>query len=80
MNSGDSLPVSLAGLIKDGKGADLPAPADAEPMVSTSIRLPLALLEWARTEAIRRGLPSWSALVRQLLEDEQPTTDATPTS
>ena len=40
-------------------------------MISTSIRLPVDLLDWAKTEATHRNLPSWSALVRQLLESEQ---------
>jgi hypothetical protein len=62
---------SLAGVIDHGQAGDLPVPADAEPMVSTSIRLPLSVLDWAKEEAARQGLPSWSALVRQLLEAEQ---------
>lgn len=67
----DPLAGSLAGAIEHGRAGDLPMPAEAEPMVSTSIRLPLSLLDWAKDEAARQGLPSWSALVRMLLEAEQ---------
>lgn len=67
----DPLAGSLSGVIEHGHAGDLPVPADAEPMVSTSVRLPLSLLDWAKDEAARQGLPSWSALVRQLLEAEQ---------
>jgi hypothetical protein len=67
----DLLAGSLTDTIDHGRAVDLPVPAEAEPMVSTSIRLPLALLGWAKDEASRQGLPSWSALVRLLLEAEQ---------
>jgi len=70
-NSTDPLAGSLVDTIANGQPADLPIPADPEPMISTSIRLPLDLLDWAKNEATRRNLPSWSALVRQLLESEQ---------
>jgi Arc/MetJ-type ribon-helix-helix transcriptional regulator len=50
----------------------IPAPdelvPEAEPMLKTSIRLPLDLKEWADEEAKRRGLSNWSELVRHLLE------------
>ena len=67
----DPLARSLADIIEHRQALDLPIPGEPEPMVSTSIRLPLDLLDWARTEAARKGLPSWSALVRQLLEAER---------
>ena len=59
----DPLARSLADIIEHRQALDLPIPGEPEPMVSTSIRLPLDLLDWARTEAARQGLPSWSALV-----------------
>ncbi len=67
----DPLSQSLADLIEHGQDVELPPPTEAEPMVSTSIRLPVSLLQWAKDEALARGLPSWSALVRELLEQEQ---------
>ena len=75
-NSTDPLAGSLVDAIVNGQPADLPIPADPEPMISTSIRLPVDLLGWAKAEAARRDLPSWSALVRQLLESEQASIDS----
>lgn len=70
INNTDPLAGSLVEAIEHGHPGDLPIPADPEPMISTSIRLPLDLHNWAKNEAARRHLPSWSALVRQLLESE----------
>jgi hypothetical protein len=71
----DPLAGSLADVIEHGEPADLPIPAEAEPMISTSIRLPVELLEWAKNEAHRRGLSSWSTLVRQLIDTERTAVD-----
>jgi len=74
----DPLAMSVSEVLETGTRIDnLPGPAETTPMQSTSVRLPLDLVEWARTEAARRQLLGWGELVRQLLEAERMATEAT---
>ncbi|HYN95074.1 MAG TPA: hypothetical protein VES42_14590 [Pilimelia sp.] len=57
----------LADLISEGRAAELPAPDSDEPMVSRSVRLPLATYERVRSAADARGL-GVTTLMRQWIE------------
>jgi Arc/MetJ-type ribon-helix-helix transcriptional regulator len=69
MNNPDWMEAPLdegrAEVVTDGRYA----PDSLVPMVSRSVRLPVDLYEWLKQETIARGLPSWSELVRVLIEE-----------
>lgn len=79
MTTTDPLARSLADAPDDELHILAPSDKVAEPpMLKTSIRLPLELVEWAKGEATTRG-GSFSDLLRTLLERERSAlTDDTP--
>lgn len=69
MTSNDPLEgIDLAALIEHGEpAASLPPPADAQPMVKTSIKLPVDLYAAIGEEAEKAGVGR-STLIRQAVE------------
>lgn len=59
--------VDLGALLAHGQPADAPKPADPEPVVKTSIKLPYGLYQAIDAEARRAGVGR-STLIRQLVE------------
>jgi len=62
--------VDLGDVLEHGQEATLPVPADPQPMVKTSIKLPVELFEWLRAEAQRTG-SGVSTLLRQYAEEQR---------
>ncbi|HEY6596230.1 MAG TPA: hypothetical protein VI011_19325 [Asanoa sp.] len=57
----------LAELISEGEPAELPTPDEEQPMVSRSVRLPVATYERVRAAADARGI-GVTTLMRQWIE------------
>jgi predicted DNA-binding protein len=57
----------MAELISEGERAELPTPGDEQPMVSRSVRLPVATYERVRAAAEARGI-GVTTLMRQWIE------------
>ena len=62
--------VNLGELLDHGREARLPVPADPQPMVKSSIKLPVELYDWLRAEAQRTGV-GVSTLLRQYAEEKR---------
>jgi len=62
--------VDLGALLTHGQEADAPRPSDAQPMVKSSIKLPVELHDWLRSEAQRTGV-GISTLLRQFAEEKR---------
>ncbi len=62
--------VDLGRLLEHGPDADLPVPGDAQPLVKTSIKLPVELYEWLRAEARSTGV-GVSTLLRGYAEEKR---------
>jgi hypothetical protein len=60
--------VDVGALLEHGQEATLPAPTDSQPMVKTSIKLPVELYDWLRTEAQDVGV---STLLRRYAEEKR---------
>jgi hypothetical protein len=62
--------IDLGALLEHGQEADAPDPADPQPMVKSSIKLPVELYDWLRSEAQRTGV-GVSTLLRQFAEEKR---------
>lgn len=62
--------VDVGALLEHGQEATLPPPTDSQPMVKTSLKLPVELYDWLRDEAQHAGV-GVSTLLRQYAEEKR---------
>lgn len=62
--------VDLGALLEHGQEAEAPAPVEPQPMVKSSIKLPVDLYTWLRDEARRTGV-GVSTLLREFAEEKR---------